>query len=215
MLRSLKYASFLLLFLLISCGKKYQSLAFKPLQAGVSISVFKPVFDKALYRCLVNGKFLFKSFHLSGILIFKTLPDSSTRAVFQNEMGLTFFDFSWDPQDTFQVLKIIPQLNKPALIRTLRKDLELVLMKNLNFNEAKIHAGEGVTVHRFELKNGFADYEIKDAGLRRIYVVGKRKVATISLGNRENKNSMPDSVFVRHHTANFTIELKKINPDAE
>lgn len=176
---------------------------------------YKPVIDKDLYRCLVNGKFLFKKFHLSGILVFKTLPDASTRVVFQNEMGFTFFDFSWDNKDSFQVVKVIPQLDKPALIKTLEKDLSLVMMKNLDPEQEQIAGAKEGRVHRFPLEKGFADYLISGDSLQEIYVAGKKKVATINLGARPNKASMPDSIFVRHHTANFTIELKKIAAHAE
>jgi len=179
------------------------------------VLAYKPVFDKEMYRCLVNGKFLFKSFHLSGILIFKELPDGSTRCVFQNEMGFTFFDFSWDKSDAFLVLKIIPQLDKPALIKTLQKDLQLLLMKQLPAGQEKIAVGKEGTVHRFPLEKGFADYLVNDTGLSKIYVVGKKKVATISLGPKADKTDMPDSVFVQHHTANFSIQLNKIAAHAE
>ena len=33
--------------------------------------------------------------HLSGLLLIKKMPDSSTRMVFSNEMGLGFFDFEF------------------------------------------------------------------------------------------------------------------------
>lgn len=205
----------LLLLFAAACGKRYEALQLAPLQQEVSVLAHKPMIDKEMYRCLVNGKFLLKSFHLSGILIFKTLEDESLRAVFQNEMGFTFFDFQWDKNDSFQVLKIIPQLDKPALIKTLRKDLQLVLMKGLDAQREEVGASKEGRVHRFPLEKGFADYVTSDSGLSWIYVLGKRKVATITLSSRESKTAMPDKIFVQHHTAHFTIELNKMPPYAE
>lgn len=66
------------------------------------------------------------------------MPDSTTRVVFQNEMGFTFFDFEWSKTDSFQVNKVIDQLNKPALIKVLEKDMNLLLMKNINPQTEKI-----------------------------------------------------------------------------
>lgn len=176
---------------------------------------FKPVFTKELYRCVVDGRVVFKKFHLSGLLLFKTFDDGSTRAVFQNEMGVSFFDFKWDAADHFEVVSIMPQLDKPALIKTLHKDMNLVLMKHLNqFTEKTFHQ-QDETYYRFELKKGVVYYIAKDGVLRRIENAGKSKVITINVGEKKTPQSMPDFLFFKHHKANFTIDLKKIAPDAE
>lgn len=213
MQRFLKYGSFLLLIFLIACGEPYGKLQLSPAKQELSVLSYKPLINREVYRCLVNGKFLFKSFHLSGLLLFKGMGSGSTRAVFQNEMGFTLFDFEWDKNDSFQVHSIIPQLNKPALIKTLRKDLEVVLMKNLHAELEKCAAGKDVTIYRFPLEKGFVDYVVSEEGIRRIYIAGKKKVATINVSGYES--GMPDSIFVQHHTANFTIELFKIKDHAE
>ncbi|XZF15345.1 hypothetical protein ACTHGU_04345 [Chitinophagaceae bacterium MMS25-I14] len=208
-LNSLVYLITVMLF--CSCGNPYRKLqeTAKPEQ---SVLRYKPVFDKKIYRCVVNGKFLFKKFHLSGILFFKTMPDRGTRVVFQNEMGFAFFDFEWTKQGDFTVKQIIPQMNKPPLIKVLRKDLELLLMKQLDKESEKSLTNGNEDYHRFTLSKGYVYYVTDKEKLVRIENAGKRKkVAVMSLGNKESAKALPDSVFIKHYKAHFTIDLKKID----
>ena len=164
---------------------------------------------------MVNGRLLLKKFHLSGLLFFKNLEDGTTRAVFQNEMGFTFFDFEWDRKDSFKVNQIIPQLDKEALIRTLEKDMDLLLMKGLDTaSEAVFRRGDQI-FHRFCLQKGVAYYITEQEKLVRIENAGKSKVVTISLSGKENDTAMPDSIIFNHHKANFTIQLHKIETNAD
>lgn len=210
MMRYLRCASHsaLLLLLLASCGhpyKKLQSISFTH-----SVLDHKPIISRELYRCVVDGRFLFKKFHLSGILLFKTFEDGSTRAMFQNEMGFAFFDFKWDAQDSFSVSSIMEQLNKPAVVKTLQRDIELVLMKDLDPKQ-EIHYQSGSdTLARFPVGNGAAWYKLQNGSLRLIDYVGKSKITTIDLQGGAARNTLPATIFIRHHKANFTIDLKKI-----
>src|SRR5690349_16852835 len=71
------------------------------------VQAFKPVFTTALYNTQVNviGK------HLSGLLINKTMPDSSIRIVFSSEAGFKFFDFGFSGND-FTVYYIYRDMDK-------------------------------------------------------------------------------------------------------
>ena len=66
-----------------------------------SIQKFKPVFTVALYKANVDvvGN------HLSGLLLFKKMHDSSTKVVFSNEMTLSFFDLNFAAVGEFNVYK--------------------------------------------------------------------------------------------------------------
>lgn len=213
MTRFLRLSSFVFLFL-VSCTAPYKNLQ-QTTEVTSSALRFKPGFDKVLYRCVVDGRVVFKKFHLSGLLLFKRMDDSSTRAVFQNEMGFTFFDFQWDAADSFRVNQIIPQLDKPALIKTLEKDMNLLLMKRLDASTETVFARNNETLHRFSLSKGVAYYIVREQQLRRIENVGKSRVITISLTGKEQDAAMPSAVVFDHHKANFTIRLNKIEQHAE
>jgi hypothetical protein len=211
----LKLSSILLL-TLTACKAPYYSRLVQQNSTAATVSQYKPEFDKQLYRCIVDGRAVFKKFHLSGVLFFKKLDDGSTRAVFQNEMGFTFFDFEWDRNDSFKVNNIIPQLDKPAVIRTLSKDLNLLLMKRLNVASELAFRGDKDIYHRFTLEKGYAYYIENSARLVRIDNTGKKTLVTrIELRGNQGPHELADSILFRHLKANFTIELNKIAPHAD
>jgi hypothetical protein len=210
----LRLSSVFLFLFFFACTAPYKDLQQQSAPTS-SVLKFKPVFDKVLYRCVVDGRVVFKRFHLSGLLFFKTMEDGSTRAVFQNEMGFTFFDFEWNADDSFQVNKIIPQLDKVAVIKILEKDMNLLLMKKLDRQTEIVFTSGKEIYHRFDLQKGVAYYIVNNGKLERIENAGKSKVITITLGEKETDTAMPASVFFNHHKANFTIDLKKIESDAD
>jgi len=207
-----------LLLLLLSCNRQaYRDLEkIQPAQPLSSVTL-KPRLDKALYRCVVDGKFAFKKFHLSGILYLKHLGEEGDRVVFQSEMGNTFFDFGWDNKDSFRVYHIIDQMNKPALIKTLRKDFELLLVKGLSAQPESVYqaAKDTATYTRFNLARGFVYYitngDSKLAGIDN--ADEKRKVITMRFLPPSPLQQLPETINIRHLRAHFTIDLKKITPD--
>lgn len=205
----LKLSSLAFVLLAASCASPYKNLQQESI--GNSAMRFQPKFERELYRCVVDGKVLFKKFHLSGVLLFKEMEDGSTRVVFQNEMGMSFFDFSWDKEDNFMVNSIMAELDKPALVKTLQKDLSLFLMRGLD-KASEQHFSKGEDhYHRFALEKGFAYYIENSARLMRIDNTGeRRKVTTVTLEGKEKNTSMPEKVVFQHHKANFSIDLTKI-----
>lgn len=203
------------MFLVIGCSSPYKHL--QKLPAGPPIAVqYKPVFDRALYRCIVNGNVIFKKYHLSGLLFFKTLENGTVRAIYQNEMGLTFFDFEWNKEDSFKINKLIPQFNKPAVVKLLRKDMELFLMKGLTGQKEILYRNRGkefLSCYTID-KRGSACYVQHIDTLVRIENFGKRnKVTTINITGKQVPEAMPQKARFIHHKANFTIELEKLEQD--
>ena len=82
------------LFFFPACSSVYRGVKKGNTDPGCLLQ-FKPVFTKALYSTTVDvvGK------HLSGLLLVKAMPDSSTRLVFSNEMGFKYFDFEFSFRD--------------------------------------------------------------------------------------------------------------------
>lgn len=212
----LKLSSLLLVLLLaIGCAAPYKSLKFYPADS-YTVYKYKPQFEKELYRCVVDGRVLFKKFHLSGVLLFKTMEDNSIRAVFQNEMGFSFFDFEWTSQDSFKVNQVIPQLDKPAVIKTLRKDISLLLMRTLDGSTMAATVDPLNGYYRFTLPKGFVYYRIEKDTLTQIENMGKRKkVVTVTFNGHHEQQKLPDNILFTHHKAHFTIQLTKIVPHVD
>ncbi len=204
--------SSLFIILCYGCARPYKNLENKG-TPSISAIRFKPVYHKVLYRCTVNGHFLFKKYHLSGLLLFKTMQNGGTHAVFQNEMGYTFFDFEWDNEGFFKVRSIIPQLDKQFIINSLHKDMAMFLMKELQKNTEILYTSRRgkEQYYRYTINTGYVFYITEAEKLKRIENADeKKKVTTIDIWGKKTDEAMPDSAFFNHHKAKFTIALDKI-----
>ena len=172
-----------------------------------------PEFGSIRYRAAIDV--LDK--HLSGILIFKTMEDKSIRTVFLNEMGVTFFDVTFY-KNSYAYNSIMKSLDKKAVRISLAKDLGMILVRGI-FEESnkpikkatndKMLASKTLQLKRMGYVNYFADknclgyYQIENWGK-------KKKVVSVAQKHIPDL-SMPDSIFVQHHTVHFTISLKHFN----
>lgn len=194
------------LFFFAACSSVYKGM--QKTQADPSCLVkFKPNFTKALYNTKVDvvGK------HLSGLLLIKLMPDSSTRLVFSNEMGFKYFDFEFSAAGVFKVYYVLPQMNKDAVLTTLRKDFELLLMQHLPIEKAFVLKKDGLFYYGFPQTKG-NNYYITDSAcqqLIRLERASKRKPVVTAIMQNYSEG-MPDSIGISHENFNFTIGLKKL-----
>ena len=194
--------------LIFSCGPQRH---LQKIQSGAScIQKFKPVFNHDLYQTSVDvvGK------HISGLLLVKYMPDSSTRMVFSNEIGFTFFDFGFLPGNGFTVYHITPQMNKKVLIKTLRKDFDLLLFRNIDSSRYYAFTDSNQVYHAFPQSKGI-NYYITDGDCRQLIKMerasGKKPVMEAFIF-QDTSGGSPDRISIRHLNFNFLITLKKISP---
>jgi len=169
---------------------------------------FRPVFTTALYKIDVNviGKYL------SGLLLLKTMPDSSVRVVFSNEIGFKFFDFQFAADGRFTVNYIIRQMNRRPVITTLRKDFELILMRSLDPSTAYIRKDSQFLYYVFPQAKGFYYYITNPGGdqLVRMERSSKRKPVVEAI-MKNYSHGLPDTIGITHKNFKFAIGLKKID----
>jgi hypothetical protein len=176
---------------------------------GSCVLKFRPVFNNVMYKTSadVNGK------HLSGLLLIKYMPDSSTRIVFTNEMGFSFFDFGFLPGNGFTVYQVTPQMDKKALIRTLRKDFDLILFRNMDHAGNYALTDNQLVYHAFPQSQG-VNYYVTDIPCTRLVKMQRasdKKAVMEALLEGNNSQVSPDSIFIRHLNFKFSITLKKIS----
>lgn len=199
------------LFFLLSCSAPYKKMQKSTGSDNNCVFAFKPVFTTALYNTQINvvGK------HLSGLLIIKTMPDSSTRIVFSSEAGFKFFDFGFSG-DEFNVYYIYKEMNKKPVIKTLRKDFQLVLMNKLDRKESYTLKKDSLVYHTFpDGKDHY--YYITDKDCTQMVRMergsSKKTVMTAITGNMQE--GVPDTIGIAHTNFNFEIGLKRIHNYAE
>ena len=194
---------------LISCSPSWKQWQ----QANGDVKTlekFKPGFTVALYNTQVDvvGN------HLSGLLMIKKMPDSSTRLVFSNEMGYKFFDFEFDSSGKFIVHSVITQMNKKAVLKTLSKDLELVLMQHLDPSAMSLRRSGTLTYYIFPRHKGYYYYITDSLGtdLVKLQRASRRKVVVEAI-MKNYVNGIPDTIGISHKNFDMTIGLKYIDRD--
>jgi hypothetical protein len=193
-------------FLLIACFSPYKKLH-KTLADPGCVQKFKPAFAFALYKTQVRVK----GKQISGILLIKTMPDSSIRMVFSNEMGFKFFDFEFSARNGFTVYYIMEQMNQEAVKKTLRKDFELVLLLHTEAGKAFALKDGQHNYFAFPQEKG-TNYYITDSActqLLRMEKASKRKPVVIAQ-MQDYRNGIPDTIGISHKNFKFTIGLKRI-----
>ncbi len=194
------------LFLLFAC-----SAAYKQMQSATGdingLQKFKPVFNVALYNTHVDVM----GNHLSGLLLIKKMPDSTVRMVFSNEIGFKFFDFEFSSNGAFKVYSVIKQMNKKSVLKTLRKDFELILMDRLDSSEVSVHTNNGLIYYVFPQSKGYYYYITNSTGDKLVRMERASKKKTVVEAIMENYiKGIPDTIGISHKTFNFTIGLKRI-----
>ncbi|MBX3253843.1 MAG: hypothetical protein KF862_06845 [Chitinophagaceae bacterium] len=193
-----------------ACSSPYKKMQQFTGNAGC-VQSFTPVFTTALYNTQVNvaGK------HLSGILIIKTMPDSSTRMVFSNEAGFKFFDFGFDDKG-FTVYYIVSQMDKRPVIKTLRKDFELLLMKHVN--AASYYTIKQAGEYYYVFPDGRDHYYyVTDSVCSRLIRMerGSKKKKVMEAVMQNGKDGTPDTIGIRHNNFSFDIGLKRLEHDPQ
>ena len=196
--------------ILISCSADYRNLRKVRSDELCSSKIAPAAIKTSWYNAGVDvvGK------HLSGLLLIKNMPDSSTRIVFTNEVGVTFFDFEFSKRGNFQVHNVITQLNKKAVIRILRKDFELILGLPFKQGPYEQFITDDEVYFGVKQKNETAYFiTTKDcASLQRLEwgTARKRKVSVKIPGS---SYPSPEKIELEHLTFNMQIKLTRIQKE--
>lgn len=190
---------------LSGCVSAYRSLQ----QADgdpACVSRFKPRFTQTLYSTQVDVL----KHHLSGLLFFKQMPDSSLRVVFTNEVGFKFFDFAFEKDGGFTKHYMMAKMDKGIIVNALRKDFELVLL-NPDYRQAQLLSDSNYRYVKIPTEKG-ANYYITDLHcirLERIEKSSDRK-AVVKVWMSHYQDGVPDSIRIQHQNFKFNISLQRV-----
>jgi len=204
----MRFLLYSFILLLTSCASEYSSMKLIPVDTNCVKKLRPTGINTSWYDAgvEVQGR------HISGLLLIKQMPDSVVRIVFTNEAGITYFDMSFDAQGKFKTHYIMKQLNKKAVLNTLRADFELLM--GIPFRNSAISAWQkGSEVFFGVRQKKKMAYFITDpdcASLQRLEVGSKRKKMVTGFLMGESVSS-PDSLRIQHHNFNMTISLQKLS----
>lgn len=171
------------------------------------VEQFRPDFTVQLYKANIEVT----NQHLSGLLLVKKMPDSSTRLLFSTETGFKFFDFSFGGPEDFKAWYVMEKLNKKVVVEALRNDFELLLMRWTRNGTGTVSTMDNNWYHGFR-KGGKSSYYLTDSlctEMRGAELASKRK-KLVAAQLFYAGSSVPDSMYIQHYNFNFTISLKKL-----
>ncbi|WP_198673981.1 hypothetical protein [Chitinophaga alhagiae] len=194
-----------LLCLLASCGSAYRHLQGTEENAEC-LAPFRPRFDTTV---LYNTQVDVLQHHFSGLLLFKPMENGSMRVVFLTETGVKFFDFEFGENGSFTKHYVLPKMDKKAVVKTLRKDFEMILMRQPHAGGTALTDGQ-YRYTAFPLRKGRIYYitgmDCKE--LVRVENGGRRPVAEVFM--KDYKNGLPDSILVQHKKVKFNISSQRV-----
>lgn len=204
-MRSLLLNSICVIVLLSGCRSTYKGLQ-KTAGDVNCITAFRPQFANTLYSTQVDVT----THHLSGLLFFKQMPDSSMRVVFANEIGFKFFDFEFKPDGGFIKHYILPKMDKKSVVKTLRGDFELAL---LHPDLSKAHNARDSNYQYVVVPTAKGNnYYITDTACTQLVRLEKssRRKPVVKAWLTNYKDGVPDSILIRHELFKFNISLQRV-----
>jgi hypothetical protein len=191
--------------LLSSCTSAYKNLQ-KTTEDVNCITQFRPQFANTLYSTQVDVL----KHHLSGLLFFKQMPDSSLRVVFASEMGFKFFDFEFTKEGGFIKHYVTEQMDKKSVVKTLRGDFELALLHpDLQHAHVMRDSKFRYVVVPTEKGNNYYITDSTCSQLLRLEKSSRRK-PVVKAWLTNYKDGVPDSILIRHQQFKFNISLQRV-----
>jgi hypothetical protein len=148
--------------------------------------------------------------HLSGLLFFKQMPDSSLRVVFANEVGFKFFDFEFTKEGGFIKHYVTDQMDKKSVVKTLRGDFELALL-HPDLAHAYVMRDRHYRYVVVPTEKG-NNYYITDSSCNQLVRLEKssRRKPVVKAWLTNYKDGVPDSILIRHQQFKFNISLQRV-----
>jgi hypothetical protein len=204
-MRCLLYSA--LAFVLFQCKSDYAALIPVANDQACMARTMPRLDRSSLYKASIDVT----GHHLSGLLVIKAMPDSSWRAVFTNEAGVTFVDLGFQKDGTYTVHHAIRQLNRRAVLTTLKKDFTLII--GLPFQQvqpSRFTAGEKVYFGVRQKKESYYFITSKDCASLQGMERGSDRKRVVSIDVPGTSYPTPSQLVLQHHTFDMQIKLNRI-----
>jgi hypothetical protein len=169
----------------------------------------KPIFGDNFNSFLFKTNITVYGKDYSGLLVTKQMSPQDYRVIFTTELGMKLFDFEFK-DTTFTLHYCVPQFNKPKLLKVIQKDIETLLMNDLNKKTFNYFTDSKMLYSIHKTKNGKLDnyyfLEKSSSQLVKIeHAKKRRKKTTFTLSNYQN--DFPSNILIQHHDIKLKIEL--------
>jgi hypothetical protein len=212
-LKNLVLSSFIL-FLVCSCSLSHHAIQ----NQDSDIPDLKPVF---WFQC-DTGHFLFNAkIHLlknnyNGIIVIRCFPDDVHRIVFINTVGLKIFDIEHTNGNNYVIHYLLEVLNRKGLVKTLKNDLDLLLMNRLKGINPQILQKKSAEKTIFKYANAGQKFYLTlsdETGIKQQVIQKTGLPKKVRVDYYGNKRTGIDSVNITHYHFRLSIEMIRILED--
>jgi len=203
-MKNLLLSSFLAVFI-TACSVGH----YKKLISTTGTTTLKPIFGDHFNSFLFKTNISIYGKDFSGLLVTKQLKPADYRVIFTTELGMKLFDFEFT-DSAFTVQYCVPQFNRPALLKTIQEDIEILLMnklKTLPLPQFTDNANKYLVFKQTEGK--FSNYYFTDKNSQQLLKIehakGQLKKTTFVLNNYSE--DIPGMIQIQHHNIKLKIEL--------
>lgn len=168
-------------------------------------SIFGDNFNSFLFKTniTVYGK------DFSGLLVTKQMSSQDYRVIFTTELGMKLFDFEF--KDTsFTLHYCVPQFNQPKLLKTIQKDIEILLMNEVKGKTLETYTDPGnlYIIHKLKKGNMYNYYFTGKADQQLVKIEHSKKRTKKIIFTVDNYvDGFPNHILIRHYNIRLKIEL--------
>jgi len=204
--------SLIIILLLSSCSISFHGNLHKIEKRQLNTGELKSVFNDGFNKVLFKTRIQLYNKYFSGLLFIKSIGDNTKRIVFVTEIGIKIFEFEFINND-FNVHSCLETFNKKVILKTLEKDIKLLLMINLAEKKVKI----------FEAKKSKNKvYKLKENCQSNYYFIDKETGNLLKIENssgifrkviielNDYKEGFPNKINIVHPGIKLNIQLKLI-----
>lgn len=181
----------------------------QPIPFSAALPVLKPVFGNHFNSFLFKTNLRIYGKAFSGLLVMKQMQPADYRVIFTTELGMKLFDFEFT-DTAFTLHYCVPQFNRPALLRTIQEDMEILLMNRLSTQSSEFFTDKENTYHVFKLQQDkFSNYYFKEKTTQHLIKIehAKRNIKKTTFTLENYADEIPGNIHVQHHDIKLKIEL--------
>jgi hypothetical protein len=179
-------------------------------QPGIPVP-FNPVFDTSFRKGLFKATMDIGKHHMSGLVYIKKLNDSTYRMLFNNEIGMKFFDLEVSRMQ-FIIHSCYPSLDRKNLMSILKNDLRVLFFMSHQATMVRKEYSDSLKQERFTVKSEtgtWSCYITGDKNIRSIESEGKL-IRKTKISFKDQSQDNKGQIVIANPVIGLVIHLKMI-----
>jgi hypothetical protein len=169
-------------------------------------TVLENGYNTALYKAKIDVE----NNHISGLIYFKIVSESSYRIIFMSEFGLNLLDYEYK-NNSFELISCKDFLNKKIILNAIKNDIKLLIDLPKNNDKKSIYKNPKSQISLVKIKEKLNRYyyffnQEKEA----IRIIQTKGLKHIEITFDEYDNEIPKKIEIYHKRIKLGINLNLI-----